>query len=162
MSTANKSPYRALPAARRVALLTRLFTERKEARAQFIQRLVSRGGGFRAVTLATWPVAKLAAEVVRMNAQSADDEVDLLQALYVDVEPAIQITFLEAAGVPHEGAVIDEKMEPPFADAAAVARAAAVVRERHGEEGLHYLLTIARYNGAAWPSLDDLLASGTL
>ncbi len=158
----SKSPYRALSADRRVALLKHLFSARKEARALYVQRLVSRGGGFRAVTVASWPVDKLAREVVRLNVQTADDEIDLLQALYVDVEPAIQIAFLEAAGVPHEGAVINDKLEPPFADAATVARAAAVVRERHGEDGLHYLRTIERYNGAAWPGLDAVLAVWTL
>ena len=62
---ATPSIYRALPSARRVALLTRLVSERKETRAHFIQRLVARGGGFRPVTLLAWPPAKLAAEVVR-------------------------------------------------------------------------------------------------
>jgi hypothetical protein len=29
----------------------------------------------------------------------------------------------------------------------------------HGETGRHYLRTLARYNLAAWPELDTLLAS---
>ena len=158
---ASPSVYRALPAARRLMLVTHLLTTRTDARAVFIQRLVSRGGGFRAVTLRRWPLDQLAREVVRLNAQSADDEMDLLQALYVEVEPAIQTAFLDAAGVPHEAGVIAESAEPPFADAAAVARAAALVRERHGEEGMQYLRTIARYNGAAWPGIDLVLATAS-
>lgn len=154
---ANPSLYRALPAARRVALLTRLIAERQDVRAVLVQRMTKRGG-FRAVTLMAWPPAKLAQEVVRLNAQTADDELDFLQALYVDVEPQIQAAFLEAAGVKAEGAVIDESLQPPFAGAEAVARAAAVVRERFGEDGVHYLRTIARYNPEAWPGVDGIVA----
>ncbi len=153
------SLYRTLPAARRIALLTRLFSERKDVRALYIQRLVSRGGGFRAVTLNGWPVDRLAREVARLNVQTADDEIDLLHALYVDLEPAIQIRFLETAAVAHTGATIDEGLEPPFASAEAVARAATVVREEFGEDGLHYLRTIARYNPSAWPGLVELVAA---
>ncbi len=155
----NPSLYRALPAARRVALLTKLISERKETRALFIQRMTKRGG-FRAVTLLQWPAAKLAAEAVRLNVQTADDELDLLQALYVDVEPAIQAAFLEAAGVKAAGAVIDESLQPPFASAEAVARAAGVIRARFGEDAEHYLRTIARYNAAGWPGVEGLVAIG--
>ena len=150
------SVYRSLAAARRVALLTRLITERKDSRAQFIQRMAKRGG-FRPVTLMSWPAAKLAQEVVRMNAQTAEDEIDLLQALYVDIEPAIQTAFLQAAGVKAEGAVIDESLEVPYAESAAVARAAALVREQFGEDGMHYLRTIARYNPAGWPGIVEVV-----
>ena len=154
----SSSLYRALPSAKRIELLTRLIAERKDSKALFIQRMAKRGG-FRPVTLLQWPAAKLAQEVVRMNAQTADDEVDLLQALYVDFEPAIQTDFMQAAGVKGEGAVIDEALEPPYADAAAVARAAAVVREKHGEDGVHYLRVIARYNPAGWPGIEGVVAA---
>jgi hypothetical protein len=154
---AAKSPWRALPAERRTAILERLFRERKEARALYVQRLVQRGGGFRAATLLGWPVEKLAREVVRMNAPTVEDEVDLLQALYVDLEPAIQSDFLDAAGVKHAKGAIEESLQPPYADAAAVARAAATVRERHGADGEHYLRTIARYNGAGWPGIEGIV-----
>ena len=151
------SVYRSLPAARRVALLTRLIAERKEFRAQYTQRMAKRGG-FRPVTLMSWPAAKLAQEVVRMNAQTAEDEIDLLQALYVDIEPAIQTAFLREAGVKAEGAVIDETLAPPYAAAEPVARAAALIRAQFGEDGVHYLRTIARYNPAGWPGISELVA----
>lgn len=150
------SLYRSLTAERRLALVTHLLTTRKEVRARFVARLVARGGGFRAVTVNGWPLAQLAREFVRLNAQSLEDEIELLQALYLEVEPGIQACFLDAAGVKHEGGAIDEGLEPPFADAAAVAKAAAAVREQFGEDGAHYLRTIARYNGAAWPGIDAL------
>ena len=150
------SVYRSLPAARRVALLTRLIAERKEFRAQYTQRMAKRGG-FRPVTLMSWPAAKLAQEVVRMNAQTAEDEIDLLQALYVDIEPAIQTAFLREAGVKAEGAVIDETLAPPYAAAEPVARAAALIRAQFGEDGVHYLRTIARYNPAGWPGISELV-----
>lgn len=153
-----QSLYRELPVAKRVALVTKLMSSRKEARALFIQRMVARGGGFRAVTLQQWAPAKLAAEVVRMNAQSADDELDLLQALYVDVEPDIQETFLKVAGVKATGASIDESLEPPFADAAAVKKGADAILAQFGDDAKHYLRTIAFYNGAAWPGVDDIVA----
>ncbi len=155
------SLYRELPAAKRVSLVTTLMTNRKEARAVFIQRMVQRGGGFRAVTLQQWPVSKLAAEVVRLNAQSADDELDLLQALYVDVEPAIQETFLKVAGVKANGASIDESLEPPFADAAAVKKGAEAILAQFGDDAKHYLRTIAHYNGAAWPGVEAIVAGFT-
>lgn len=157
-AAASSSPYRALPAARRVALVTHAMTASRDTRAVYIQRLVARGGGFRAATLKTWPVDRLAREIVRMNAETASDEVDLLQLLYVDLEPAIQSTFLDAAGVAHEGGKIADEAEPPYADAAAVRRGAAAVRERHGDDGAHYLRTIARYNRGAWPGIDDVIA----
>ncbi len=157
-SASARSPWRSLPAERRVSVLERLFKTRKEARAAYVQRLVMRGGGFRAATLLSWPVEKLAREVVRLNAQTAEDEVDLLQALYVDLEPAVQVTFLDAAGVKHANGAIEESLEPPFADEAAVVRAAAAVRERHGEDGEHYLRTIARYNAGAWPGIEGLIS----
>ncbi|HET7458599.1 MAG TPA: hypothetical protein VFJ74_13215 [Gemmatimonadaceae bacterium] len=152
------SPYRSLPAARRVALVTHALKASREARAIYIQRLVARGGGFRAVTLQTWPVDRLAREIVRLGAESANDEVDLLQMLYVDLEPAIQTTFLDAAGVAHEQGRIAEEAEPPYADADGVRRGAAAVRERHGDDGAHYLRTIARYNREAWPGIDEVIA----
>lgn len=159
LSVATPSIYRALPSAKRVALLTRLVSERKDTRAHFIQRLVSKGGGFRPVTLMSWPPAKLAGEVVRLNAQTPEDEVDLLQALYVDLEPAIQAAFLQATGVKAEGAVIDETLEPPYADAAAVKRGADALVAQFGADGVHYLRTIARYNPAGWPGISDIVTA---
>lgn len=155
---ASPSPYRSLSAARRLALVTHAIKLNKESRAGFVQRMVTRGGGFRAVTLQSWPPDKLAREVVRLNAETAEDELSLLHLLYVDLEPAIQVTFLDVAGVPHEAGKIPDALKPPYADAAAVARAAATVRDQHGDDGRHYLATIARYNLESWPGLDVVLA----
>lgn len=155
---ATPTPYRLLPAARRVALLTTVLTTHRDTRAVYIQRLVAKGGGYRAVTLRGWSADRIAREVVRLNAESAIDEVELLQMLYVDLEPEIQIAFLDAAGVPHEGGKMAEESVAPYADADTVRRAADLVRERFGDEGLHYLVTIARYNLAGWPGLDTYLA----
>ena len=154
---ATPSPYRSLPSDRRVALVTHAIKSSREARELYIQRMVARGGGFRAVTLRSWPVDRLAREVVRTNAETADDELDLLHLLYVDLEPAIQTTFLEAAGVRHEQGRIPEDLEPPYADADAVRRAAAAVRERHGDDGVRYLRTLARYNREAWPGIEEVV-----
>jgi hypothetical protein len=148
------SPYRSLPAARRVALVAHAITTQKGARARFAQRLVSRGGGFRAAAVAAWPVDRLAGEIVRMNAEQAADELELLQLLYVELEPAIQITFLEAAGVRHENGVIEESLEPPFADAEAVARAVDAVRSAHGDDGERYLRALLKYSAEVWPGID--------
>jgi hypothetical protein len=150
---ATHSPYRSLPSTRRVALVTQALTASREARAVYIQRLVARGGGFRAVTLKTWPPDRLAREIVRTGAENAQDELELLQLLYVELEPAIQITFLDAAGVRHEQGRIPDELEPPYADEAAVRRAAAAVREQHGDDGMRYLRTLVRYSGDAWPGI---------
>ena len=157
---ATPSPYRSLPADRRVALVTHAIKASREGREIFVQRLVARGGGFRAVTLRSWPVDRLAREIVRMNAETAQDELDLLHLLYVELEPAIQTTFLEAAGVRHEEGKIPEELETPYADADAVRRAAAVVRERHGDDGARYLRTIARSGRDAWPGIEEVVAEG--
>jgi hypothetical protein len=130
----------------------------RDARTLYIQRLVARGGGFRAVTLQTWPVDRLAREIVRLNAQSSQDELDLLQLLYVDLEPSIQITFLDTAGVRHEQGRIPEDLAPPYADAASVRHAASKVRELHGPDGEHYLRTLARYNRDGWPEIESVVA----
>ena len=154
---ATPSPYRSLPADRRVVLVTHAIKSSREARELYIQRMIARGGGFRAVTLRSWPVDRLAREVVRTNAESADDELDLLHLLYVDLEPAIQTTFLETAGVRHEQGRIPEDLEQPYADADAVRRAAAAVRDQHGDDGVRYLRTLARYARAAWPGIEDVV-----
>jgi hypothetical protein len=153
-----QSPYRSLAVDRRVALVTHAIQANREGRDLFVQRLVARGGGFRAVALKSWPVDRLAREIVRMKAESAADELDLLQLLYVDLEPSIQISFLDAAGVQHEGGKIPESLAAPYTDTDSVRRAAAVVRERHGADGAHYLRTIARYSLDGWPGIDAVAA----
>lgn len=152
------TPYRSLPAERRAALVTHAMKASKEGRELFIQRLVARGGGFRAATLRTWPVEKLAKEIVRMRAESSNDELDLLQLLYLEVDPSIQTTFLDAAGVEHENGKMLETLEPPYADADAVRRGADAVREKHGADGVHYLRTIERYSLDGWPGIDAVVA----
>jgi hypothetical protein len=157
---ANVSPYRSLPAERRVALVAHAVAASPEGRALFVARLAGRGG-FRPVTLHGWPADRLAKEVVRLRAETPQDELELLQLLYVEREPAIQITFCDAAGVPHEEGRIAESAEPPYADADAVRRAVQAVREAHGEEGERYLRTLARYAAEAWPGIRELAAEGT-
>ena len=157
---ANPSPYRSLPAARRVTLVMHALTATREARAVYIQRMVARGGGFRAATLQGWSNERLAREVVRMNAESAEDELDLLQLLYVELEPAIQRTFFDSAGVRHDGGKLAEGLTAPYADEASVRRGAAVVRERHGEDGARYLRTLARYARDVWPGIEEIGAAG--
>jgi len=152
-----QSPYRTLSAERRIALITHAIRASREGRELYVQRLVSRGGGFRAATLRTWPVDRLAREIVRMKAESSTDELDLLQLWYVDLEPSVQITFLDAAGVEHDGGKMAESMEPPYASEEAVIRGAAAVRERHGSDGAHYLQTIARYSPDGWPGIEGLV-----
>jgi len=152
------SPYRSLPAERRVALVTHAVTTSRESRALYIQRLVARGGGFRAVTLQTWPVDRLAREVVRLRAENAHDELELLQLLYVELEPSIQITFLDAAGVRHEQGRMPDELDPPYADPDSVRRAAAVAVERHGADGMRYLRTLARYSRDGWPGIEAVVA----
>jgi len=155
------SPYRALSAEKRLALVTHKLKSGREAHALYVQRLIARkAGGFRAVTIQAWPVEQLAREVVRTRAESADDELDLLHLLYVQLEPAIQITFLEAAGVAHENGSIAEDLEAPYADAAGVERGVAAVRAAHGDDGEHYLRTLARYNRPAWPGIEALVGEG--
>jgi hypothetical protein len=156
---ATPSPYRSLPPARRVALVTHAIKSSREARMIYMQRLMARGGGFRPVTLQAWPADRLAKEVVRTNAETPSDELDLLQLLYVELEPAVQITFLDAAGVPHENGRMGESLEPPYADADAVRRASAAVREAHGEDGERYLRTLARYSREGWPGIEEIVAT---
>jgi hypothetical protein len=153
----NPSPYRSLPPERRLALVLHAINTSREARALYTQRLISRGGGFRAVTLNSWPADKLAREIVRMKAEQPQDELDLLHLLYVQVEPMIQIDFLDAAGVAHEKGVMPEDLQPPFADATAVRLAAAKVMEQHGADGARYLRTLARYSAAGWPGIDEVV-----
>ena len=154
---ANPSPYRSLPPERRTALLFHAIKTSREARALYTQRLISRGGGFRAVTLNSSPADKLAREIVRMKAEQPQDELDLLHLLYVELEPAIQITFLDVAGVAHEKGVMKEDLETPFADESKVRLAASRVMEQHGEDGARYLHTLARYSAAGWPGIEAVV-----
>ena len=155
---ATPSPYRSLPAAQRVALVLHAIKASREGRMLYMQRLLARGGGFRPVTLQSWPADRLAKEVVRTNAETPSDELDLLQLLYVEIEPAIQVTFLDAAGVPHENGRMGEELQPPYADAEAVTRAAAAARAAHGEDGERYLRTLARYSREGWPGIEAIVA----
>ena len=157
---ATLSPYRSLPAERRIALVTHAVQASKEGRQLFIARLLAKGGGFRPVTLQSWNADRLAREVVRLRAETPQDEFDLLHLLYVELDPAIQTTFLEAAGVRHEGGKLPEDLEPPYCDAGAVTTGAAAVREKHGEEGERYLRTLARYNREGWPGIEGTVSEG--
>jgi hypothetical protein len=154
---ATPSPYRSLPADKRLALVTHVIKASREGRAIMVQRMMSRGG-FRPMTLQQWPAEKLAAEVVRMKAESSNDELDLLHLLYVELEPAIQSTFLDAAGVKHENGKMADDLKSPYADAAGVERGIAAVRATHGEDGERYLRTLARYAAQDWPGIDAAVA----
>jgi hypothetical protein len=153
------SPYRTLPVERRVALVTYELKTQREARPIFIQRLCSRGGGFRPASFQNWSAERLAAEVVRLKVESAQDELGLMQTLYVDLEPAIQSTFLDAAGVKHENGRIDEDLEPPYCGAESVKAGFAATLSAHGDEGIRYLRTIHRYAAESWPGLEALIAT---
>ncbi|MBK6304164.1 MAG: hypothetical protein IPF47_00060 [Gemmatimonadetes bacterium] len=158
---AKLSPYRALSPEKRLALVTHKIASSREARALYVQRLIARkAGGFRAVTIQSWPVEQLAREVVRSRAESGEDELDLLHLLYVQLEPAIQVTFLDAAGVAHDNGNIADELEVPYSDAAGVERGVAAVRATHGDDGLHYLRTLARYSRPAWPGIETLVDEG--
>lgn len=108
------SPYRSLPADRKLALVTHDVTANRQSRDGYIQRIVARGGGFRRETLRKWTPAQLAPEVVRANLETPHDELGLLQTLYLELEPAIQIAFLEATGVAHQGANIPDHLNHPL------------------------------------------------
>ena len=151
---ANPSPYRSLPAEKRIALVSHIIKSGKEGRMVMVQRMMSRGG-FRAQTLLQWPAEKLAGEIVRMKAESSQDELDLLHLLYVELEPGIQSTFLDAAGVKHENGKMADDLPTPYTDAGGVARGAAAVKEKYGEDGLRYLRTLARYASDGWPGIGE-------
>jgi hypothetical protein len=155
---ATPTPYRILPAERRVALVTHAIKSGPAVRALYVQRLMAKRGGFRAVTLQSWPVDRLAKEIVQMRAETPQDELELLHLLYVELEPAIQITFLDAAGVKHENGIIAEELETPYADEAAVRSAAAAICAAHGAAAEHYLMTLARYSRDAWPGIEGVAA----
>lgn len=149
-----QSPFKALPVERRQSLVMQALARHKGAKALYAGRIAARGGGFRAATLLTWPAEKLAKEVLRLGALSTSDELELLQMLYVDLEPQYQITFLDAAGVPHENGVMGEDLVAPYAPADRVAAGAAAVLAAHGDVGRHYLTTLVTYNLVGWPGLD--------
>jgi hypothetical protein len=153
---ANLSPYRSLPAEKRLELVTHVIKASKEGRAIMVSRMMSRGG-FRAQTLQSWPAEKLASEVVRMKAETGNDELDLLHLLYVELEPAIQTTFLDAVGMKHDNGKIPEDLKSPYADEAGVKRGVAAVRAKHGEDGERYLRALERYAAEAWPGIASAL-----
>lgn len=155
------TPYRSLPVDRRISLLSHDLKHNRDSRPEYIRRLVARGGGFRPETIRKWPIDQLAREIVRRNLETLPEEFGLLQLLYVELEPEIQITFCDAAGVSHQNGLIAEDLPAPFANADAVKRGVDAVRSQHGANGEHYLNTIALYNGEAWPGLAALLEAGS-
>jgi hypothetical protein len=151
------SPYKQLTPERRLWLVQQALARHKGARALYAQRLAAKGGGFRAATLLTWPADKLAKECLRVGALTPQDELELLQLLYVDIEPQYQITFLDACGMKHENGVMPEDLEVPYAPADKVKPAAEAVLTAHGDDGRHYLRTLVTYNLVAWPGLDEIV-----
>ena len=148
------SPFRALDTERRRWLLLQAMAKHKGAKAIYAQRIAAKGRGFRAATLLGWPADRVASECLRIGALTPQDELELLQLLYVDLEPQTQITFLDACGVRHENGIMPEELEPPYATAEAVARGSAAVVAAHGDTGRHYLQTLVTYNLAGWPGLE--------
>jgi hypothetical protein len=146
-----------LPAEKRLELVAHDLAANSGSRAAYIMRLVQKGGGFRPATLRKWTTEQLAREVVRRGAETLQDEIGYLQLLYVELEPAFQVEFLESAGVAHENGVIADDAEPPLAAASKVTAAADALAAKHGDRGLHYLHTIATYNPEAWPGLGEWL-----
>lgn len=153
----NPSPYRTLPTDRRISLVAHDIAHNRDSRDGYIGRIVARGGGFRPEKLRKWPPEQLAREVVRHNLETPQDELGLMIALYIDLEPAIQITFLDAAGVAHEKGAMAADLEPPFTNGDAVKNAAQGLVERFGDDARRYLRTIALYNADGWPGLGDIV-----
>jgi len=153
------SPFKSLPAERRLALVQQALAKHKGTKLLYAQRIAAKGGGFRAATLVNWPAERVAKEALRLGALTPQDELELLQLLYVDLEPQYQITFLDTAGVSHEAGVIPDDLDPPYATADAVVRGAEAVLAAHGDEGRHYLRTLVVYNLAAWPGLETVVSA---
>jgi len=151
------SPFKSLPMERRQWLVSQALTKHKGAKALYAQRIAAKGGGFRAATLMSWPAEKVGKEALRLGALTAQDELELLQLLYVDLEPQYQVTYLDAAGVTHENGVLPEDLEAPYTDADGVRKGAEAVLAAHGDAGRHYLRTLVVYNLAAWPGLDAVV-----
>jgi len=151
------SPFKSLPMERRQWLVSQALTKHKGAKALYAQRIAAKGGGFRAATLLSWPAEKVGKEALRIGALTAQDELELLQLLYVDLEPQYQVTYLDAAGVTHENGVLPEDLEAPYTDADGVRKGAEAVLAAHGDAGRHYLRTLVVYNLAAWPGLDAVV-----
>jgi hypothetical protein len=151
------SPYRTLPADRRISLVAHDIASNRDSRDGYIGRIVARGGGFRPEKLRKWPPEQLAREVVRHNLETAHDELGLMIALYIELEPAIQIAFLDAAGVAHQEGSMAAELEPPFADAVVIENAAQGLVDRFGDDARRYLRTIALYNADGWPGLGDIV-----
>lgn len=151
------SPYRSLPVEKRVTLVMRDIDSSPASKERYVRLVVARGGGFRLETVRKRSSEQLAKEVVRYALETSHDEFGLLQALYVELEPALQVEFLDAAGVRHEAGIIAEELEPPFADASTVRVAAHALYQAHGDDARRYLRTIALYNGDAWPGIGDVL-----
>lgn len=156
------SPYRTLSVEQRVRLIAHDAGSNREARRGYAARILARGGGFRAETLKKWTPEQVAKEMVRFNLETPYDELNLLQLLYVELEPGLQTAFLDFVGMKHEDGKIPDDLEPPFADEAAVRGAAVKLVAQHGEDGLRYLRTIALYNGQAWPGLAEELETLTV
>lgn len=151
------SPFKALPADRRSWLVQQALTRHKGAKALYAQRIAAKGGGFRVATLLSWSAERIGKEALRLGALTPQDELELLQLLYVDLEPQYQVTFLNAIGVAHENGVIPDDLEPPYGERDAVLRGAEAVLGAHGDQGRHYLRTLVVYNLPAWPGLDSVV-----
>ena len=60
-----QSPYRALPAEKRVAVVTHDISSDPASRERYVRLIVARGGGFRLATVRKRGIEQLAKEIVR-------------------------------------------------------------------------------------------------
>ncbi len=147
--------YHSLSWEQRRAAVEVLLRTTPEFRNSVIRRFVLGVGGFRPETLRSWPLERLAREVVRRDLEAPCDDRFLLRIHYTETEPTIQEAFLEAAGVAHLGATISADSQEPFTDAETVEAASLVLVNRFGSAGIHYLACLHEYAADLWPGIAE-------
>src|SRR5262245_50754354 len=116
---------------------------------------------FRPIAVRKLPVAKRIEHLCRAVRPGESLSVSLLRALHLVGRRAMLAAFLDALGIPQRDGLITEEADPSSPTAAAVAGAAAKLREHHPPAAVElYLLSLVALDPDFWKGVGDYLRTG--
>ena len=116
---------------------------------------------FRPIAVRKLPVAKRIDHLCRAVRPGESLSTSLLRALHLVERRAMLGAFLDALGIPQKDGLITEETNPPAPTAAAVAGAAAKLREHHSPAEVElYLLSLVALDPDFWKGVGEYLRTG--
>ena len=116
---------------------------------------------FRPIAVRTRPGATRIDHLCRAVRPGESLSTSLLRALHLVERRAMLAAFLDALGIPQRDGLITDDADPPAPTAAAVAGAAAELREHHPPAAVElYLLSLVALDPDFWKGVGEYLRSG--